>query len=158
MTRDNDLRTLRYWRDVEALAAPSVEDEADGTEDTVRYVRRNGILPWEPGPWKRICAVHFVRFGIVPRRDYDAALRELLGAPETEDRDDGRRAKTGPLTFLGVLEIGPDLKSVEFRQIHTLQRSQFTSRNSPGPTSLDITMRWQSFSISKSTYWRSRDS
>ncbi|WP_181378356.1 DEAD/DEAH box helicase [Teichococcus aestuarii] len=114
MGRDNDLRTLRYWRDVEALTAPSVEDEADGPEDTVRHVR-DGALPWERGQRIPNPAVHFVRFGIVPRGDYDRALRGLLGAAELEDRDDGRRAKTGPLTFLGVLEVGPNLKEVEFR-------------------------------------------
>ena len=113
MGRDNNLRTLRYWRDVEALTAPSAEDEADGPDGTVRYVR-DGALPWERGQRIPAPAVHFVRFGIVPRRDYDQALRELLGAPEAEDRDDGRRAKTGPLTFLGVLVVGPDLKTIEF--------------------------------------------
>lgn len=48
MGRDNNLRTLRYWRDVEALTAPSAEDEADGPDGTVRYVR-DGALPWERG-------------------------------------------------------------------------------------------------------------
>jgi hypothetical protein len=114
MNRDDDLRTLHYWRDVEALTAPSVEDEADGPEDAVHYVR-DGALPWEQGRRIPSPAVHFVRFGIVPRRDYDTALRKLLSVPETEDRDDGRRVKTGPLTFLGVLDIGQDLKSAEFR-------------------------------------------
>ncbi|WP_143021012.1 DEAD/DEAH box helicase [Belnapia rosea] len=114
MRRDHDLRTLRYWRDVEALTAPSVEDEADGPEDIVRHVR-HGALPWERGQRIPDPAVHFVRFGIIPRRDYDRELRGLLGAAEPEDRDDGRRARTGPLTFLGVLEVGPDLKAVEFR-------------------------------------------
>src|SRR5690348_1736620 len=99
MGRDDDLRTLRYWRDVEALTAPSVEDEADGPEDAASYVR-DGALPWERGQRIPNPAVHFVRFGIVPTRDYEQKLRELLGAPAAKDLDDGRLAKTGPLTFL----------------------------------------------------------
>lgn len=55
------------------------------------------------------------RSGLFPRRDYDRELRGLLGAAAPEGRGDGRRAKTGPLNFLGVLEVGPDLKAVEFR-------------------------------------------
>ena len=114
MNRDDGLRTLRYWRDVEALTAPSIEDEADEPEYAIHYVQ-DGTLPWEQERRLPSPAVHFVRFGIVPRQDYDTALRQLLGAPETEDRDDDRRAKTGPLTFLGVFEVGPDFNSAEFR-------------------------------------------
>lgn len=114
MGRSDELRTLSYWRDVEALTAPSVEEEANGPDDAVYYVR-DGALPWDQKWWVQRQAVHFVRFGIVPRSDYETELRSLLGAAKSEDRDDGRRARTGPLTFLGVIEVGQDLKSVDFR-------------------------------------------
>src|SRR5204863_25141 len=73
MNRDDGLRTLRYWRDVEALTAPSIEDEADEPEYAIHYVQ-DGTLPWEQERRLPSPAVHFVRA-------MAALATALLGSP-----------------------------------------------------------------------------
>jgi hypothetical protein len=76
------LCTLRYWFDVEALVAPDAERHDESCDEfAVRYVR-DGTYPWQtrqPLPRK-----HFVRFGVIPRKSFDAEL--LKGGAEARRR------------------------------------------------------------------------
>jgi hypothetical protein len=102
MLPEEPLRTLRYWFDVEALAAPDAERH-DGSCDkfTVRYVR-DGSYPWQtrqPLPRR-----HFVRFGVIPRKSFDSELLAMLKTEPRPDDDSGRRIVHKDFTFLGVFQ------------------------------------------------------
>jgi hypothetical protein len=86
---EEPLRTLGYWLEVEALAAPDAE-RYDGSCDkfTVRYVR-DGSYPWrtrQPLPRR-----HFVRFGVIRRKSFDSELLAVLKTETRPDDDSGRR-------------------------------------------------------------------
>ncbi len=50
MFSEEALRILRYWFDVEALAAPNAEQQNEScAEFLVSYVRE-GAYPWQAGP------------------------------------------------------------------------------------------------------------
>ncbi len=74
---DENARTLRYWSQVEALTAPDAEAHDERGDDFVITYLRNESLPWQ----EKLLALphkHFVRFGVIPRRSYEAELLETL--------------------------------------------------------------------------------
>ena len=115
---DDDLRTLDYWADVEALTPPPVENEtsaraAVSDPDDVVFHVRDGRLPWEAGIRPKRACIHYVHFGIVDRTAYERELRMVLSA-YPEPWDPGGRRRREPLTFMGVIEVAADLRTVTF--------------------------------------------
>lgn len=89
MLPEEPLRTLRYWFDVEALAAPDAERHDESCHEfTVHYVR-DGTYPWQMQ--QRLPRRHFVRFGVIPRKSFDSELLSMLKAESRPDDDSGRR-------------------------------------------------------------------
>lgn len=121
---DDHLRTLDYWADVEALTPPPVEKEtsaraaASDPDDVVFHVRE-GRLPWEAGLRPKRPCIHYVRFGIVDRVAYERELRTVLSA-HPEPWDPGGRRRREPLTFMGVIEVAADLRTVTFDPLRYL--------------------------------------
>ena len=113
MDRDRQLATLRYWMDVEGLTAPDAgKEERERYQSCVHVIDER--LPWlEPMP-QRPQRIHYVRFGIMRRRDYEDALRAILDARADAVVDGGRRQVFGPLTYLGVFTVADDGRSVGF--------------------------------------------
>jgi hypothetical protein len=102
MFSEEALRILRYWFDVEALAAPNAEQQNEScAEFLVSYVRE-GAYPWQAP--QRLPQRHFVRFGIIPRKTFDAELLAMLKAEPVPDDDSGRRIEPKDFTFLGVFQ------------------------------------------------------
>ncbi len=99
MHRDRQLATLRYWMDVEGLTAPDAgKEERERYQDCVHVIDER--LPWfEPKPQGPL-RIHYVRFGIMHRRDYEDALRATLDARADAIVDGGRKQVFGPLTYL----------------------------------------------------------
>ncbi len=113
MDRDRELATLRYWMDVEGLTAPDAgKQERERYQSCVHVIDER--LPWlEPKPQAPPC-IYYVRFGIMRRRDYEAALRATLDARADAFIDGGRRQVFGPLTYLGVFAVADDGRSLAF--------------------------------------------
>jgi len=113
MDCDRHLATLRYWMDVEGLTAPDAgKQERERYQSCVHVIDER--LPWlEPKPQAPPC-IHYVRFGIMRRRDYEAALRATLDARADAFIDGGRRQVFGPLTYLGVFAVADDGRSLAF--------------------------------------------
>jgi len=113
MDRDRQLATLRYWMDVEGLTAPDAgKEERERYQSCVHVIDER--LPWlEPAP-EAPQRIHYVRFGIMRRRDYEAALRATLDARADDVVDGGRRQVFGPLTYLGVFTVADDGRSLGF--------------------------------------------
>ena len=113
MDRDRQLATLSYWMDVEGLTAPDA-----GKEERERYQACAHViderLPWlEPKP-QGLPRIHYVRFGIMRRRDYEDTLRATLDARADAVVDGGRKQVFGPLTYLGVFAVEDDGRSLAF--------------------------------------------
>lgn len=104
---ENELKTLRYWFDVEALSAPDAEDADDRSEDHYVTYIRNDEYPWtmrHRHPIER--HTHFVRFGVLKKTDYEQELLDFLKTKRQEDFDSSN-VKTGKtFTYLGVLQVG----------------------------------------------------
>ncbi len=113
MDRDRQLATLRYWMDVEGLTAPDAgKEERERYQSCVHVIDER--LPWlEPAP-QAPQRIHYVRFGIMRRRDYEDALRATLDARADAVVDGGRRQVFGPLTYLGVFTVANDGRSLGF--------------------------------------------
>ncbi|MFL6450463.1 MAG: hypothetical protein ACJ746_22705 [Bryobacteraceae bacterium] len=101
---DEPCRTLQYWSQVEALTAPDAEQHDERGDDFVITYVRGTEFPWHQNvlslPHK-----HFVRFGIIPRRDYEAELMKTLEAEERVPDDSGIYADQKEFTFLGLFQI-----------------------------------------------------
>jgi hypothetical protein len=102
-TTDEPCRTLQYWSQVEALSAPDAEQHDERGDDFVITYVRGTEFPWQQDvlslPHK-----HFVRFGIIPRRDYEAELMKTLEAEERVPDDTGIYADQKEFTFLGLFQ------------------------------------------------------
>ena len=113
MDLERQLATLRYWMDVEGLTAPDAgREERERYQSCVHVVDER--LPWleqRPGAGPR---VHYVRFGIMRRREYEDVLRATLDARADAPVDGGRRQVFGPLTYLGVFAVEDDGRSLSF--------------------------------------------
>lgn len=100
---DVTARTLRYWSQVEALTAPDAEAHDERGDDfVISYVRRDEF------PWRQkllsLPHKHFVRFGVIPRRNYEAELLETLAAEERAPDDSGIYADHNEFTFMGLFQ------------------------------------------------------
>lgn len=113
MDRGRQLAPLRYWMDVEGLTAPDAgKEERERYQSCVHVIDER--LPWlEPTP-QAPQRIHYVRFGIMRRRDYEDALRATLDARADAVVDGGRRQVFGPLTYLGVFTVANDGRSLGF--------------------------------------------
>jgi hypothetical protein len=98
------LNTLRYWLEVEALTFPDAGAARERRElYEVRHVRAGGDFPWLDRRLLGEHFVHFVRFGIIPKRPLNGMIASLFAACPAEKRDDGRRRREeGKYTFLGL--------------------------------------------------------
>jgi len=113
MDRDRQLATLRYWMDVEGLTAPDAgKEERERYQSCVHVIDER--LPWLDPMQQAPQRIHYVRFGIMRRRDYEDALRATLDARADAVVDGGRRQMFGPLTYLGVFTVADDGRSLEF--------------------------------------------
>jgi hypothetical protein len=121
MSSEEALRTLRYWFDVEALAAPDAERHNESCDEfAVSYVR-DGAYPWQAR--QRLPQRHFVRFGVVPRKSFDSELLAMLKAEPMPDDDSGRRIEHKDFTFLGVFQTD----DVGVPQPDTMEMAAFAS-------------------------------
>src|SRR4051794_39202408 len=100
---DETSRTLHYWSQVEALTAPDAEAHGERGDDfLITYVRRDEF-PWH----QKVLSLphkHFVRFGVIPRRSYEAELLETLRAEERSADDSGIYADHKKFTFMGLFQ------------------------------------------------------
>ncbi|MBZ9791732.1 ATP-binding protein [Rhizobium sp. 3T7] len=109
-SREEVLRTLKYWEHVERYSAPIAEDDGERSGDVAVSHIVDDKDPWPSTADTSRLYRHFVRFGIAPLRECD---RLLIRRWSPEQGAHGRDPdEDGQYTFAGTFAVS-DKRAVE---------------------------------------------